>query len=130
VVLTRPGGRPCHDGPIEALLLDRPAGRVLSAGADGRVRLWDFTAVNDAEPREDSHSLELSPLDEVVVAEGAALTSLLADAGGRRWVVADKAGNVYTVALPPAGPVGEWGALRRGRCGHALADVTRAGERE
>nr|A8J1V4.1 RecName: Full=Cilia- and flagella-associated protein 44 [Chlamydomonas reinhardtii] len=113
VVLTRPGSRPCHDGPIEALLLDRPAGRVLSAGADGRVRMWDFGAVNDAEPREDSHSLELSPLDEVVVAEGAALSALLADSGGRRWVVADKAGNVYTVALPPAGPVGKGAVVTR-----------------
>ncbi|GIM11863.1 hypothetical protein Vretimale_15319 [Volvox reticuliferus] len=103
VVLLRPGAKPCHDGPVEVLLHDRASGVILSAGADGYVRVWDFNQVNDAEPREDGHSLELKPLDEVLVAPGAHLVALMWE--GRRWVAVDLAGRIYVIALPVTGSI-------------------------
>ncbi|EFJ51830.1 hypothetical protein VOLCADRAFT_103323 [Volvox carteri f. nagariensis] len=109
VVLLRPGGKACHDGPVEVLLHDRASGVILSAGADGYVRVWDFNQVNDAEPREDGHSLELKPLDEVPVAPGAHLVSLLWE--GRRWVAVDMAGRIYVVALPVSGAISKGASI-------------------
>jgi hypothetical protein len=43
------------------------AGKIYTAGADGFVRSWDFSAVNDAEPGEDSTVVFISPVDEVRV---------------------------------------------------------------
>ncbi len=63
--------------------------------------------MNDAEPREDGHSLELRPLDEVLLAPGAHLVALLRPEGGGKWVAVDRAGRVYVVALPAAGAIGE-----------------------
>ncbi len=41
-VLGRKGGAPCHEGPVEVLRHLPAPGLLLSAGADGFVRLWDF----------------------------------------------------------------------------------------
>ena len=49
VVLKRPGLPHCHDGNIEVLQLDLASNRILSAGADGYVRLWDATKVRALE---------------------------------------------------------------------------------
>ncbi|GLC74134.1 Cilia- and flagella-associated protein 44 [Pleodorina starrii] len=109
VVLLRPGGKPCHDGPVEVLLHDRATGVILSAGADGYVRVWDFNQVNDAEPREDGNSLDLRPLDEVLLAAGAHVMSLLWE--GRRWVAVDRAGRIYVVALPVSGSLSKGASI-------------------
>lgn len=47
-VVTRPGGAPCHDGAVEALMLDEASGTVVSGGADGVLRLWRVDAFDEA----------------------------------------------------------------------------------
>lgn len=74
VMLVRagPGGatRACHDGAIEVLQHDAASNTIISGGADGFIRLWDFQRIMDAEAPEDSHTLAISPLDEVLIGEG------------------------------------------------------------
>ncbi|KAG2482730.1 hypothetical protein HYH03_018361 [Edaphochlamys debaryana] len=111
VVLTRPGGQPCHDGPVEVLLHDRAASMLLSAGGDGYVRIWDYNAVNDAEPGEEGPSVALTPVDEVPVAPGQHLVALLRE--GKRWVVLDRAGGVTIMQLPAAGPISRGATFQR-----------------
>lgn len=45
VVLKRRGASNCHSGNIEVLLHSPATNRILSAGSDGYVRLWDATKV-------------------------------------------------------------------------------------
>ena len=103
VVLTRKDGAPCHAGPIDVLIHDRKANIILSAGADGYVRLWDFVKLNEAEADEDAHTLAITPLDEVLVAPGARVKSLLWER--RQWLILDEAGALYRVSLPDSGAV-------------------------
>ncbi len=52
VVLQRPNKRPCHDGPILCMLHDKSSNCIVTGGADGYVRLWQFAKVR--EERENS----------------------------------------------------------------------------
>ena len=60
----------CMHMQVYVLLHDRPSNTIVSAGADGYVRLWDFNKINDAEPETDGHTLAITPVDEVQVAQG------------------------------------------------------------
>lgn len=45
VMLLNKNHKPCHAGAVEVLIHDKPAGVIITAGADGYVRLWDFNQV-------------------------------------------------------------------------------------
>lgn len=45
VVLLNQDQKPCHKGPVEVLLHDKATGCIITGGADGWVRLWDFGEV-------------------------------------------------------------------------------------
>eukprot|EP00798_Chlamydomonas_sp_ICE-L_P007462 gene7462-603_t len=88
VVLTRKDGKSCHDGNIQVLMHERTSNTIISGGADGYVRLWDFAAVNDAEPEEDAHDFAIQP-------------ALLWER--RRWIVFDEAGGIFMVNVSDQG---------------------------
>jgi len=52
VVICQPAGQPCHAGAVEVLLHSTEVNYILSGGADGVLRLWDFNKINEAEPKE------------------------------------------------------------------------------
>ncbi|KAJ9527700.1 hypothetical protein QJQ45_025974 [Haematococcus lacustris] len=117
VVLTRPGKRPCHDGQVDVLLHDRPSNLVVSGGADGYVRLWDFNVISDAEADEDSHYLAIKPVDELLIAQGAHIRSLLWER--KRWIVLDATGALYRVDLPLGGSLSRQATVTRLLAFHA-----------
>jgi hypothetical protein len=49
---------------------DRTSNLILSGGADGYIRLWQFSKINDAEADEDKNSTTISPIDELLIAPG------------------------------------------------------------
>jgi WD40 repeat protein len=63
--VSRKGGRPCHRGAIEVLYFDSSTGLLLSAGDDGYIRTWDYTAMESAEPSDDMPIVEMEPMSEV-----------------------------------------------------------------
>ena len=101
VVLTRAHHKPCHQGSIKVLLHDRTSNVILSGGDDGIVRLWQFTKINEAEPDEDASTTTITPLDELHIAPGAKIKSLLWER--RQWLVLDESGAIYRVILPESG---------------------------
>ncbi len=52
-------------GMIEAIYLDE--GELISTGADGFVRVWDFETIDNADITEDSTVFEMEPLTEIKV---------------------------------------------------------------
>ena len=104
---------PCHEGNIEVVKLDEQGGKIYTAGADGYVRVWDFTAVNDAEPGEDSSVVFIQPLEGIRVGTGeppavegalppaVSIKSLIMEED--HWVVQDESGSL--VHIPVEGGV-------------------------
>jgi len=77
-VISRPGGKPCHNGKIYVLLTEE--GEIYSSGEDGFVRIWDFENIDNADVSFDSNQngkkqvnayqvqipmFEIDPLDEI-----------------------------------------------------------------
>ena len=96
-LINRPGGLPCHKGAIEVLLHDAQTNYVLSGGADGVLRLWDYSKLMEAEAADNSISAELKPSAEVLLPEGARVRGALWHNG--QWLVQDEAGILYKVTL-------------------------------
>jgi hypothetical protein len=96
VVLTRPGGAPCHAGAIELLHHDAATNYVLSGGADGVLRLWDYTKLCEAEPAEGCHSAEVKPAAEVALPPGCHVKGAVWLKG--RWLVLDERGVSHVVS--------------------------------
>jgi WD40 repeat protein len=111
---------PCHAGCIEVVRLDATAGLVHTAGADGYVRTWDFAAINDAEPGEDSSVVFIEPLREARVETGETPAEPGRGVGASgptsmsiraiimhddHWVVQDDRGSLVHVAVEGGVPV-------------------------
>jgi WD40 repeat protein len=52
-------------GMIEAIYLDE--GELISAGADGYVRIWDFETIDNADITDENITFEMDPLTEIKV---------------------------------------------------------------
>ncbi|GMH39549.1 hypothetical protein BSKO_07447 [Bryopsis sp. KO-2023] len=102
-VLTRHGGKPCHDGAVSVVEHDVKAGHIITAGNDGFVRIWDFNMIRDAEPPDDAVTVEISPADEVKISEDCLIKSLIWDS--KQWVIFAESGAIFKVTLPDIGPV-------------------------
>jgi hypothetical protein len=116
-------GRPCHDGMIEFVRLDAALGVFFTAGADGYVRTWDFTAINEADPDEDTVCVIVDPLKEFPILKDSGrpelgLTSVksVVDDGARPLARAGRRGRDHARGV---GRVGE-GAERRVATDHAV----------
>jgi WD40 repeat protein len=111
VVLTRTMQKPCHEGSIKVLLHDRASNVILSGGDDGFVRLWQFSKINEAEADEDSSGTTIAPMDELHIAPGAKIKSLLWER--RQWLILDECGALYRVTLPEAGSLSKGAIVTR-----------------
>ena len=54
-------------GMIEAIYLDE--GELISAGADGYVRVWDFETIDNADISDENVTFEMDPLTEIKVSQ-------------------------------------------------------------
>ncbi|CAM9292208.1 unnamed protein product, partial [Discosporangium mesarthrocarpum] len=81
-VLTRPGEAGCHRGQVMHVSLDRKELLLVTAGADGFVRWWDYATVDAADAEEDRSLFELCPVREAYLGEGIAVRCL--ERGGDR----------------------------------------------
>ncbi|WIA29897.1 hypothetical protein OEZ86_012366 [Tetradesmus obliquus] len=98
-VIARPGGAPCHAGPVEVLLHDSQSNYVVSGGGDGVLRLWDAARLADAEPGEGGAACQVRPAAEVVLPGGGCPRGLLWQ-GRSSWLVLSDCGALLRVALP------------------------------
>jgi WD40 repeat protein len=96
-LINRPGGLKCHEGSIEVLLHDTQTNYVLSGGADGALRLWDYNKLMEVEAADNSITAELKPSAEVMLPAGARVRGALWNKG--LWLVQDEAGTLYKVSL-------------------------------
>lgn len=98
VVISRPGGAPCHNGPVQVLLHDTQTNYVLSGGGDGVLRLWEAGKLNDAEPGEAGSTCEVKPAAEVPLPGEGCPRSVLWEK--RAWLVQSDAGALLRVSVP------------------------------
>ncbi|XP_039600046.1 cilia- and flagella-associated protein 44 isoform X3 [Polypterus senegalus] len=75
VEICRKGGKTCHNGPIHQFMLEE--GELISVGADGAVRVWDFEAIDIADSKDDSGLFEIEPMNELVVGKNVSLYSMV-----------------------------------------------------
>lgn len=95
-------GKDCHRGNITVIDHDSRKNHILTAGADGCIRIWDFVTIKEAEPAEDTMYFEIFPLDEVWLAEGTSIKSMIRD--GKQWVIYADSGALIRMLLPEIGP--------------------------
>jgi WD40 repeat protein len=74
VEISRKDKKFCHHGMVEALFLDD--GELISAGADGYVRIWDFETIDNADITDENAAFEMDPLTEIRVRAPSVFASL------------------------------------------------------
>uniref|UniRef100_A0A182V315 Cilia- and flagella-associated protein 44 n=1 Tax=Anopheles merus TaxID=30066 RepID=A0A182V315_ANOME len=94
----RKGRRPCHDGPITQILMRE--GEVMTAGLDGRIRIWFWETVELADPPDDDRFVEIEPIMEFRI--GAELMCLVRRQGDFQWYAQDGSGGIWLCDLTPA----------------------------
>jgi WD40 repeat protein len=120
--VVRRRGRPCHEGAIFVVILERQEGRFVTAGQDGWVRWWDFSALDAAEVDSDkSLDFELEPTEELFVGDRVCVRHmvrwrdptdaakdfyLLQDAGGAVWSLDPAARKAAPLLSVPGGALG------------------------
>ena len=94
----RKGRKPCHDGPITQILMRE--GEVMTAGLDGRIRIWFWETVELADPPDDDRFVEIEPIMEFRI--GAELMCLVRRQGDFQWYAQDGSGGIWLCDLTPA----------------------------
>lgn len=94
-VICNASGGPCHDGNVEFITIE---GRdIITAGADGCIRTWDYAKLEFAEITEEDPKVRLKPRREVKVA-GSSIKAM--KKGNDSWLVQDANGSLRRLALP------------------------------
>ncbi|XP_035917499.1 cilia- and flagella-associated protein 44 isoform X1 [Anopheles stephensi] len=94
----RKARKPCHDGPITQILMRE--GEVMTAGLDGRIRIWFWETVELADPPDDDRFVEIEPIMEFRI--GAELMCLVRRQGDFQWYAQDGSGGIWLCDLTPA----------------------------
>jgi WD40 repeat protein len=94
--IAQPEGRPCHDGAIEFIALEDRT--LISAGADGIVKLWRFDDLEFAEGTEEAPVVEIQPEREIKIGDNVQIAGMLR--GDDHWIVQSRSGGVYKLWLP------------------------------
>nr|XP_040126301.1 cilia- and flagella-associated protein 44 isoform X3 [Ictidomys tridecemlineatus] len=99
VELCRSGMKPCHQGPINQIMLDE--GEVITAGSDGCIRIWDFETIDTADTIDDTGLLEIEPINELQVDKNVKLFSLIKinAPGYNLWLAQDANGAIWKLDL-------------------------------
>ena len=93
-------GSLCHKGSINHIDLDRDAGCVLSAGADGYMRWWSFAVIDSAEVDSDqTMDFPLVLVNEYFIGNGCGIRSFIYESlsDQTRFVIHDTSGRLLLV---------------------------------
>ncbi|XP_026513175.1 cilia- and flagella-associated protein 44 [Terrapene carolina triunguis] len=99
VELCRTGHRPCHNGPVNQLVLDE--GELVTVGGDGYIRVWDFETIDAADSVDDTGLLEMEHMNELLVGKNVNLSSIMKihDLGQPIWYAQDSNGAIWKLDL-------------------------------
>ncbi|XP_045857465.1 cilia- and flagella-associated protein 44 [Meles meles] len=99
VELCRAARKSCHQGPINQIMLDE--GEVITIGADGCIRIWDFETVDTADSIDDTGLLEIEPINELQVGKNVKLFSMIKmnEIGSNFWLAQDANGAIWKLDL-------------------------------
>ncbi|KAI4590034.1 hypothetical protein MJG53_001083 [Ovis ammon polii x Ovis aries] len=99
VELSRAAGKPCHQGPINQIMLDE--GEVITIGSDGCVRIWDFETIDTADVIDETGLLEIEPINELQVDKNVKLFSMIKmnEVGNNFWLAQDSNGAIWKLDL-------------------------------
>ncbi|XP_020926019.1 cilia- and flagella-associated protein 44 isoform X1 [Sus scrofa] len=99
VELCRAAAKPCHQGPINQIMLDE--GEVITVGSDGCVRIWDFETIDTADTAEEAGLLEIEPINELQVDKNVKLFSMIKmnEVGANFWLAQDANGAIWKLDL-------------------------------
>ncbi|CAL8400945.1 unnamed protein product [Gadus morhua 'NCC'] len=99
VEVCRKNKKTCHAGTIQQFSLDK--GELMSIGADGAIRTWDFEILNTANASNDSGLFEMEPMNELRMGGNASLCSLVKSSVPESsiWFAQDSNGGVWRLDL-------------------------------
>ncbi|XP_047648289.1 cilia- and flagella-associated protein 44 isoform X1 [Phacochoerus africanus] len=99
VELCRAAAKPCHQGPINQIMLDE--GEVITVGSDGCVRIWDFETIDTADTADEAGLLEIEPINELQVDKNVKLFSMIKmnEVGANFWLAQDANGAIWKLDL-------------------------------
>ncbi|KAK3541496.1 hypothetical protein QTP86_027240, partial [Hemibagrus guttatus] len=99
VEIGRKPGRTCHAGPIRQFALDE--GELISVGADGAVRCWDFETIDTADCVDDSGLFEMEPMNELIIGRNVSLSSMVRSTipDSTIWFAQDSNGGIWQLDL-------------------------------
>jgi WD40 repeat protein len=95
--ITQPGGKLCHDGEINCIVLEREEGFFITGGNDGYLRWWDFATVDRADTTDEMPVFEMKPLAEKFLGEGVQIKGM--EKGVDHWLIQDAAGSLIKMSL-------------------------------
>ncbi|XP_072821342.1 cilia- and flagella-associated protein 44 isoform X1 [Vicugna pacos] len=99
IELCRAAGKPCHQGPINQIMLDE--GEVITIGSDGCVRIWDLETIDTADTTDETGLLEIEPINELQVDKSVKLFSMIKmnETGNNFWLAQDTNGGIWKLDL-------------------------------
>ncbi|KAG4086444.1 WD40 repeat-like protein [Neocallimastix lanati (nom. inval.)] len=113
-VISRPGGKPCHNGKIFVLLSEE--GEIYSSGEDGFVRIWDLEILDNADVSFDSNQngnkkqvnayqvqipmFEIDPLDEINLGKNIRVNNMVKLIGSQNeFLIQDGSGSLFKLDI-------------------------------
>ncbi|XP_006903052.1 PREDICTED: WD repeat-containing protein 52 [Elephantulus edwardii] len=90
---------PDGKGAINQIMLDE--GEVITAGADGCIRIWDFETIDTADAIDDSGLVEIEPINELQVGKHVRIYSMIKmdEIGNNFWLAQDSSGAIWKLDL-------------------------------
>ncbi|XP_078415672.1 cilia- and flagella-associated protein 44 [Cetorhinus maximus] len=98
VELSRRDSKPCHHGPINQFVLDE--GELITVGADGCVRVWDFETIDTAESYDEESLIEMEPMNELNIGRNVNLHFMVKFKDSNFiWCAQDASGRIWKLDL-------------------------------
>ncbi|XP_070551975.1 cilia- and flagella-associated protein 44-like isoform X2 [Ptychodera flava] len=100
VQVCRKNKKNCHAGNIEQFVMDE--GELITIGADGFVRVWDFETIDTADSPEESGLFEMEPMNELKVGNDVSLRSMVKSVDPEAqslWYAQDSKGGIWKLDL-------------------------------
>ncbi|XP_030833850.1 cilia- and flagella-associated protein 44 isoform X2 [Strongylocentrotus purpuratus] len=100
VQIGRKGKKPCHQGAIEQFVMDE--GELITIGADGFIRVWDFESIDTADSMDESGVFEMEPMNDLKVGNDVHLMSMVKSVDPEvqsLWYGQDANGGIWKLDL-------------------------------
>ncbi|XP_061603571.1 LOW QUALITY PROTEIN: cilia- and flagella-associated protein 44-like [Phyllopteryx taeniolatus] len=99
VELCSKGGQCCHAGVVQPFALED--GQLMTFGADGMIRGWDFETIDAADSSSENSRFEMEPMNEMVVGRHVCLFSIVKSSqpDSTIWFAQDTNGAIWKVDL-------------------------------